>query len=123
MRKFDLASPPGYAYPVRSGEDDPVNLDSEPHLVEIVAALKEITARITTASDVSEAVEDMLKVTAQMLPEHLQCGVTLIGHGEPAIFAASSLLPKALDEQQTHGVGPCMEAIRTRAIVICQDVD
>jgi GAF domain-containing protein len=100
----------------------PVSLDSQLHLVEIVAALKEITARIISAADMAEAVGDMLNVTAEVLPAHVQCGVTLIGHGEPATFAASGPLPNVLDEQQTHGVGPGMEAIRSRAIVICEDL-
>jgi len=100
-----------------------VNLDSQPHLVEIVAVLKEITARITSAADLPEAVDEMLKVTANVLPGHVVCGVTLIGHGEPATFAASGLLPEVLDEaQHAGGDGPCMEAIRTRDIVISQDL-
>ena len=101
-----------------------MELDSQPHLVEIVAGLKEITARITSAADLPEAVDDMLRVITNLLPGHIQCGVTLIGHGEPATFAAASgLLPKVLDEAaHADGQGPCMEAIRTREIVFCQDV-
>ena len=95
---------------------------SQPHLVEIVATLREITAGITSATDLPEAVDDMLKVTANLLPGHIQCGVTLIGQGEPATFAAVGLVPEVLDEVQHGGDGPCMEAIRTRDIVISQDL-
>jgi len=75
-----------------------VDVDSKPHLVEIVAALKEITARITSATALPEAIDDLLKVTADILPGHVQCGVTLISEGEPATFAATGLAPEVLDE-------------------------
>lgn len=100
-----------------------MNVDSQPHLVEIVAALKEITARITSATALPEAINDLLKVTTDVLPEHVQCGVTLISEGEPATFASTSLPPEILDETQyARGDGPCMEAIRTRDVVMSQDL-
>jgi transcriptional regulator with GAF, ATPase, and Fis domain len=100
-----------------------VDVDRQPHLVEIVAALKEITARITSATALSEAVNDLLKVTCDVLPPHVQCGMTLISEGEPATFASTSLPDEVLDE--THhagGDGPCMEAIRARDVDMCEDL-
>jgi transcriptional regulator with GAF, ATPase, and Fis domain len=100
-----------------------VDADSGPHLVEIVAALKEITARITSASALPEAVDDLLKVITDIVPGHVQCGVTLISQGEPATFAATGLPAEVLDESQfADGDGPCMEAVRTRDIVMSQDL-
>jgi len=100
-----------------------VDVDSKPHLVEIVAALKEITARITSATALPDAIDDLLKVTADILPGHVQCGVTLISEGEPATFAATGLAPEVLDEaKHADGDGPCMEAVRTRDIVMSQSL-
>jgi transcriptional regulator with GAF, ATPase, and Fis domain len=100
-----------------------VDVESRPHLVEIVAVLKEITARISSATSLTEAVDDLLKVTADILPGDVQCGVTLISQGEPATFAATGLRPEVLDEVQfAGGHGPCMEAVRTRDFVTSQDL-
>jgi transcriptional regulator with GAF, ATPase, and Fis domain len=100
-----------------------VDVDRQPHLVEIVAALKEITARITSATAIPEAVTDLLKVTTDVLPRHVQCGMTLVSEGEPATFASTSLPMEVVDE--THhagGDGPCMEAIRSRDVVLSEDL-
>jgi transcriptional regulator with GAF, ATPase, and Fis domain len=100
-----------------------VDFDRQPHLVEIVAALKEITARITSASAIPEAITDLLKVTTDVLPHHVQCGMTLVSEGEPATFASTSLSPEVVDEtQHAGGDGPCMEAIRTRDVVMSEDL-
>jgi transcriptional regulator with GAF, ATPase, and Fis domain len=95
----------------------------EPHLVEIVAALKEITARVTSAADLPEAVENLLKVTTDLVPGHVQCGIMTLSQGVPATFAATGLPAEVLDEaQHADGDGPCLEAVRTRDIVLSQDL-
>jgi hypothetical protein len=100
-----------------------VDVDTQPHLVEIVAALKEITARITSATSLSAATEDLVKVAVDILPTDIQCGVTLVSQGGPATFASTGLPADVLDEgQYAAGDGPCMEAVRTRDIVMCQDL-
>jgi hypothetical protein len=101
-----------------------VGFDSQPpHLVEIVAALKDITARITSADALPEAVDDLLKATADVLPGYIRCGVTMISQGEPATIVAPGLPGEVLDEtQHAGGDGPCMEAIRTRDVVVSQDL-
>ena len=98
-----------------------MSVEYSPHLVEIVAALKEITARITTASALPTAVDDVLKVTVGLLPPYVRCGITTIAQGEPASFAATGLPAEVLDEVgHASGEGPCLEAIRTRGIVLSQ---
>jgi hypothetical protein len=100
-----------------------VDVDNRPHLVEIVAALKEITARITTASSVQEALDNVLKVMSGIVPPYIQCGIAVISEGEPATFAATGLPAEVLDEAQYGGGdGPCLTAIRARDIVLSQDV-
>lgn len=96
---------------------------NQPHLVEIVAALKEITERITSAGSVTEAVNGLLKVSADIVTAETQCGMALISQGEPATFTATGVPPDVLDEiRYGDGDGPCMEAVRTRGIVISQDL-
>jgi transcriptional regulator with GAF, ATPase, and Fis domain len=100
-----------------------VDVEARPHLVEIVAALKEITARITSATSLTEAVTGLLKVTANMVPAQVQCGLTLISQGEPATFTSTGLVPEVLDEaSHAGGDGPCMDAIRTRDVVMSADL-
>ncbi len=100
-----------------------VGVESSPHLVEIVAALKEITARISAASSPKTAVDELSKIIAGLLPPYVHCGVTLITQGEPALFAAADLSEEVLDETgHAGGDGPCLEAIRTRDIVLSQNL-
>lgn len=101
-----------------------MNVENQPHLVEIVAALKEITARITSATAVADAVHDITKVVSGILPASVQCGIMMIAEGEPTTFSSSGAPLELLDES-THcdGDGPCMEAIRTRDIVMSQDLE
>jgi len=107
----------------RKGEDGWVDVANEPHLVEIVAALKEITARISSAETLPAAVEDLIKVTADLLPADVTCGVTLVTHGEPATFTANDLAPELLDEARfAGGDGPCMDSVRGHDIVLSQDL-
>src|SRR5262245_9167743 len=99
-----------------------MDLGSGPHLVEIVAALKDITARISAATSVGEAIDDLLKVTSDLLPPDMLAGAALVGEGEPATFTANGLAVEVLDEVRHAGSdGPCMEAVRTRDIVVSQD--
>ena len=100
-----------------------MDVDTQPHLVEIVAALKEITARITSATSLSAATEDLVKVAVDILPPDIQCGVTLVSQGGSATFASTGLPAEVLDEGQfADGDGPCMESVRTRDIVMSQDL-
>ena len=100
-----------------------MSVESSPHLVEIVAALKEITARISTASSPTTAVDELLKVTTGLMPPHVRSGITLITEGEPALIGAAELPDEVLDETgQAGGDGPCLEAVRTRDIVLSQNL-
>jgi transcriptional regulator with GAF, ATPase, and Fis domain len=97
---------------------------TQPHVVEIVAALKEITARVTAASDLDEAIQEILATAAHVLPDHLHCGVTLIAQGSPATFSGSPGAPKFINENEyADGEVPCLEAIRTRTVVVSGDLE
>jgi hypothetical protein len=116
----------------RFGEDGLVNVGSGhgparglagsgPHLVEIVAALKEVTAVLSTAVAVPAALDDLVKVTTDLLPSDVSCGVMLVSQGEPAAFAGSGLATEVLDEaRHADGEGPMLDAVRARDVVLAQ---
>ena len=101
-----------------------VNVGNGPHLVEIVAALKEVTATLSSAMTLSEALGDLVKVTTDLLPTDVMCGVMLVSQGEPAAFAGTGIAEEVLDESRfADGDGPCMQALRHRDVVLAQCLD
>jgi len=123
------------AAPGGVGEDGLVNVGGDhgparglagngPHLVEIVAALKEVTAVLSTATTLPAALDDLVKVTTDLLPTDISCGVMLVSQGEPATFAGSGLATEVLDESRhADGEGPMLDAMRARDVVIAQCLD
>ncbi len=100
-----------------------MDADSHPHLVEVAAALKEITARITSADALPQVVDDLIQTTATLLPTDIRCAVTLVRQGTPAFFSGAGLAEQVVDELRgTNEDGPCLEAIRTRTIVANHDL-
>jgi transcriptional regulator with GAF, ATPase, and Fis domain len=101
-----------------------VDIHNRPHLVEIAAALKEITVTITSPAPLPEVITSVLRVTSELVPSHIRCGITLVSQGEPAAYGASGLSTEVCDEiNHADGDGPSMESIRTRGIVLSQDLD
>lgn len=97
--------------------------ENQPHLVEIAAVLKEVTARITSAATVAEAVDGLLLSAAQILPADVRCEVTMVSEGEPAAYAATGLPAEMLDEDRhAGGDSPGLDAVRTRDIVLSNDI-
>jgi hypothetical protein len=100
-----------------------VDLDSKSHLVEIVATLKEVTALITAADGLPEAVQGLAKAMGDILPPSVRCGITLICEGMPAVYACAGLPDEVLDETRySEGDGPCLSAIRDRDLVVSRDL-
>src|SRR5262245_58577183 len=83
------ADGPGTSSSTSTGEDVAVDAETQPHLVEIVATLKEITARITAADSMPDAVHGLTQAIVGILPPLVQCGVMMIAQGEPATLASS----------------------------------
>jgi transcriptional regulator with GAF, ATPase, and Fis domain len=98
-----------------------VNVGNGPHLVEIVAALKEVTAALSTATTLPAALDDLIKVTTDLLPADIRCGVMLVSQGEPLVVAGSGLPTEVLDESRhADGEGPMLDALRARDVVLAQ---
>ena len=101
-----------------------MDVGNGPHLVEIVAALKEVTAALSSATTLSAALDDLVKVTSDLLPSDIWCGVMLVSQGEPTMFAGSGLAPAVLDEaRHADGEGPMLDALRARDVVLAQCLD
>jgi transcriptional regulator with GAF, ATPase, and Fis domain len=113
----------GYRIGVRTGEDDPVDVNNRPHLVEIAAALKEITATIASTLPFPQTIQNVLTTTAGLVPGHIRTGLTLVSQGLPAAYAAPGLPTEIADEANYAAAdGPSMESIRTRDVVVSQDL-
>jgi GAF domain-containing protein len=97
--------------------------DHELHVVEIVALLRELTARLITIDDLDQALESLVTTTARVVPGRSWCGITLLRAGAPGTEAASSPLPAGVDEiQYRTGDGPALAAVRTREMVVVGDL-
>jgi transcriptional regulator with GAF, ATPase, and Fis domain len=100
-----------------------VDVNNRPHVVEIAAALKEITAAITSTLPLSQTIQNVLAITADLMPGHVRGGLTLVSQGDPATFAAPGLPTEIADEANYAAAdGPSMESVRTRDIVVSQDL-
>lgn len=93
------------------------------HTVEIAAVLRQLTARLIASDDLDEALEDLVETAADLVEGGSWCAVTLVRAGGPTTAAASSGLPEELhDSQYRSGTGPFMEAIRTRDLILSDDL-
>ncbi|GAA2352626.1 GAF and ANTAR domain-containing protein [Dactylosporangium salmoneum] len=93
------------------------------HTVEIAAVLRQLTARLIASDDLDEALEDLVETAADLVDGASWCAVTLVRSGGPSTAAASSGLPDSLlDMQYDSGSGPSMEAIRTRDLILADDL-
>ena len=93
------------------------------HTVEIVALLRELTARLITSDDLDQALGALVRTTAHVVPERAWCAVTLVRAGGPSTAAVSAELPEGVDEVSPPvDDGPCLTAIRTRELTVSQDL-
>jgi GAF domain-containing protein len=91
--------------------------------VEIAAVLRQLTARLIVSDDLDEALEDLVETAADLVEGASWCAVTLVRSGSPSTAAASPGLPDSLhDSQYQSGTGPSMEAIRTRDLILSDDL-
>jgi GAF domain-containing protein len=93
------------------------------HTVEIAAVLRQLTARLIASDDLDEALDDLVETAADLVEGASWCAVTLVRSGGPSTAAASPGLPESLLDG--HGgacAGPSMEAIRTRDLILADDL-
>ncbi|HYN96969.1 MAG TPA: GAF and ANTAR domain-containing protein [Pilimelia sp.] len=98
-------------------------IDNGLHVVETVALLRELTARLLASEDLDAALDALVDTTTQALSGPAWCGVTLLRDGGTRTVAATEPLVSYLDEgQYRRGDGPCLVAIRERTTVVSHDL-
>lgn len=92
-------------------------------MVEVTAPLRELTARLIRAEDLQQALDVLAGTALAAVPGAVWCGVTVLRDGHPATLATAGAAPHALlGAASGTEEGPCLEAIRTRALTACADV-
>jgi transcriptional regulator with GAF, ATPase, and Fis domain len=117
--------PPPAMSGVRTAVDaqDPSAASSGPHAVELAGLLHELSARLLSADDLSQALNRLAAFAAAVIPAAIRCAVVLIGENAPLTHAASGPAVQALDRlQYAEGHGPSLDAARTRTLVTTQDL-
>jgi hypothetical protein len=94
-----------------------------PHPLEVAGLLHELSVRLLSADDLSQALNRLAVFTAGTVPGVMRCSVTLIADGEPLTLAASGMDGQSLDDlQYAVGQGPGLDAARTRTLVTTQEL-
>ena len=93
------------------------------HPLELAGLLHELSDRLLTAADLTTTLHRLAEFTARSVPGVLRSSVTLISDGEPLTLVGSGPVAQAVDElQYVVGQGPGLDAARTRAVVMSQDL-
>ncbi|MFG1608869.1 ANTAR domain-containing protein [Actinoplanes sp. NPDC049265] len=91
--------------------------------VEVAGLLHELSARLLSADNVAEALDRLAVFTAGAVPGAVRCSVALITEGQGTSLTASGSDGRGVDDCQFEtGEGPGLEAARTRALVLTQDL-
>jgi GAF domain-containing protein len=94
-----------------------------PHPMELAALLHELSIRLLSADDLTQALDRLVTFAAGAIPGAVRCSVVLISDGEPLTRAAAGDRGEALDDlQYERGEGPGLESARTRAVVTASDL-
>jgi hypothetical protein len=85
--------------------------------------LTELAALLLSAESVEEALHHLARMAVVVVPDGPSCGITVANDGQfTTVVYAGSIPPSVDDAQYERGDGPCLEALRTGAPVIIQDL-
>jgi transcriptional regulator with GAF, ATPase, and Fis domain len=85
--------------------------------------LTELAALLLSAESVEEALHHLARMAVVVVPDGPSCGITVAKDGQYTTVVYSGSIPALVDEAQyQRGDGPCLEALRTGAPVIVQDL-
>jgi GAF domain-containing protein len=100
----------------------------QPHLVEVTALLRELTALLIRADDLQHALDLLARTAVAAVPRVAWCGVTVLRDGHAATIATAAagdhpqVEPRVDQLQYDAGDGPCLDAIRSRTLTLCPDL-
>jgi GAF domain-containing protein len=97
--------------------------DQPTDATETTAGLTELAALLLSAENADEALHHLARMAVVVVPDGPSCGITVVEgtYFRTVVYAGS--IPASVDEAQyQRRDGPCLEAFRTGAPVIVQDL-
>jgi GAF domain-containing protein len=96
---------------------------ARPHPVEIAGLLHELSERLLSTDDLSQALDRLAVFAVGAVPGAVRCSIVSITEGEPLTLTASGGEGRLVDDYQYRtGQGPGLDAARTRTLVTTQDL-
>ena len=94
-----------------------------PEAAEVATGLSELAALLLKVEDVEEALRHLARMAVVVIPDGPSCGITVVRDGKFTTVVYAGGVPASVHESQyEHGDGPGLEAMRTRAPVVVQDL-
>jgi GAF domain-containing protein len=91
--------------------------------VDLVAAFTRLQSLTLNSPRVGQFLSELTALAPQVGGPPLSCGVTVRGEHDPYTVASSDDFANEVDEvQYNHGEGPCLESLRTGAVVYVQEM-
>jgi GAF domain-containing protein len=92
-------------------------------MTEATTGLTELAALLLSTEDVDEALHHLARMAVVVVPDGPSCGITVTKDGKFRTVVYSGSIPASVDEAQyQRSDGPCLEALRSGAPVIVQDL-
>jgi GAF domain-containing protein len=94
-----------------------------PGVPDLADALTELAHLMVATPSMDRFLNDLARLATDVITPPASCGITLDQSNQPLTVASSDALAAHVDEiQYGHDRGPCLEAMRTRQIVIAVDL-
>jgi GAF domain-containing protein len=91
--------------------------------VDLVSAFARLQSLTVATPRVGQFLSELAALAPQLGGPALSCSITVRGEHDAYTVASSDDLAKQVDEvQYDHGEGPCLEALRTGAVVYVQEM-
>lgn len=90
---------------------------------QVTANLTELAALLLAVEDTSRALRHLARIAVAVVPDEPSCGITVIRNGRPVTEVYEGSVPARVEEAQYEfGDGPGLQAQRTGAVVVAQDL-
>jgi GAF domain-containing protein len=93
------------------------------HAPEALTAAAELQELLLATDNIEDFLQDLAVLAARSVAQGLSCGITLQRDGRLRTVANSDDRAARCDEiQYDQGTGPCLDAMRTREIILVDDL-